>query len=172
MLLPLIAIAALEAPRDVHPPPTIFWMVTQAIPSPEIGVGGPGAAVGMRWQLTPLLYSFGMYRKLSPWRTFVVEPLTRVSGSVGLFVSPEYLNVPGARDEWLVRGGVQATFPMLEKGEKLAFTLGAGVVLGAESSAEIEAGFSVAWGTFGLFFCYAPRVTLAPATVTLRIRWF
>jgi hypothetical protein len=169
---PLTARASLEHPTDLHPPPTIYWILTQGIPSPEVGLGGPGAAVGMRWQLTPLLYSFGMYRKLSPWRAFVVEPLTRQSGSVELFLSPEYLNVPGRTDEWFVRAGVHATLPILERGEKLAFTMGAAVVVGAESSAAFEGGFTIAWGTIGLFFSYAPQVRLAPATLMLRVRWF
>jgi hypothetical protein len=163
--------ASATEPKDTHPPPTLFWMLTQAIPSPEVGVGGTSPAGGLRWQLTPLLYSFGIYRKLSPWRTFVVEPLTRQSGSVELFVSPEFLAATRT-NEWLVRIGIHTTFPLLERGEKLAVTFGAGACLGAESSAEIEAGVSIFFGTFGLFLAYAPRVSLAPATVMLRIRWF
>jgi hypothetical protein len=165
-----LAHASATEPLDRHPPPTIYWMLTQGIPSPEVGVGGVAPAAGLRWQLTPLLYSFGIYRKLSPWRTFVVEPLTRLSGSVELFVSPEYLTA--RTDEWLVRLGIHATFPLLERGEKLAVAIGAGACLGAESSAEIEAGVTVFFGTFGLFVSYAPRISLAPATVMLRVRWF
>lgn len=162
--------ASETAPLDKHPPPTLLWMLVQGIPSPEVGFGGASPAAGMRWQLTPLLYSFGMYRKLSPWRTFVVEPLTRQSGSIELFVSPEFLSA--RTSEWLVRAGVHATFPLRERGEKLAVTIGAGACFGAETSAEIEAGVSVFFGTFGLFVAYAPRVTLAPATLMLRVRTF
>ena len=35
------AAASLEHPGDVHPPPTLLWVGTQLIPSPEIGFGGP-----------------------------------------------------------------------------------------------------------------------------------
>jgi hypothetical protein len=164
------ASASASEPRDVHPPPTLFWIFAQTIPSPEVAFGGASPGAGLRWQLTPLLYSWGMYRKLSPWRTMVVEPLTRQSGSLELFVSPEFISTNHA--EWLMRVGVHATFPIRERGEKLAFTLGAGAVFGAESSAEIEAGVTVFFGTFGLFVAYAPRVTLAPATVMFRVRSF
>jgi hypothetical protein len=73
--------ASASTPRDRHPIPTLPWLIPQLIPSPELGFGAlKGASndahFGMRWQLTPVLYSFGMYRKLSPWRFFVVEPLT------------------------------------------------------------------------------------------------
>lgn len=145
-------------------------MLAQAVPSPEVGVGGVSPAAGLRWQLTPLLYSFGIYRKLSPWRTFVVEPLTRQSGSVEVFFSPEFLTA--RTDEWIARAGVHATFPLLDRGEKLALTIGAGACFGAETSADFEGGVSVLAGTFGLFFAYAPRVTLAPATLSLRVRIF
>jgi len=164
------ALASAEAPRDALPPPTIAWMIVQTIPSPEVGFGGSSVAAGMRWQLTPLLYSFGMYRKLSPWRTFVVEPLTRQSGSIELFFSPEFLSAKTT--EWIARAGVHATFPLLERGEKVALTIGAGVALGAETSADFEGGVSVVGGALGLFFAYAPRVSLAPATLELRVRWF
>ena len=167
----LFVLASAVAPvSDKHPPPTIFWMVAQGIPSPEIGVGGASPAAGLRWQLTPLLYSFGLYRKLSPWRTFVVEPLTRQSGSVELFFSPEFLSA--RTTEWIARTGVHATFPLLERGEKLALTIGAGACFGSVTSADFEAGVSILFGAFGLFFSYAPRVTLAPATLALRVRLF
>ena len=167
LALPSLARASAEHPYDPHPPPTLAWMLTQLVPSPELGFGAPRAAFGVRWQLTPILYSWGMYRKLSPWRTFVVEPLTRQSGSIEVFASPE--NLAG---EWLFRTGVHATFPLLERGEKLALTLGAGAVLGTEASAEFEGGFSILFGALGLFVSYAPRVTASPATVMLRFRWF
>jgi hypothetical protein len=170
VLLFVLAEAIARPVTDKHPPPTIWWMLAQGVPSPEVGVGGVSPAAGLRWQLTPLLYSWGLYRKLSPWRTFVVEPLTRQSGSVELFFSPEFLSA--RTSEWIARTGVHATFPLLERGEKLALTLGAGVCFGSETSADFEGGVSIFFGAFGLFFSYAPRVTLAPATLALRIRLF
>src|SRR5262245_49472320 len=48
---------------------TFAWLATQLLPSPELAFtneGGP--RFGMRWQLTPLLYSFGVDRRVSPFR--------------------------------------------------------------------------------------------------------
>jgi hypothetical protein len=89
---------------------------------------------------------------------------------VELFFSPEFLTA--RTNEWLARTGIHATFPLLERGEKLALTLGAGVCFGSETSADFEGGVSILAGTLGLFFSYAPRVTLAPATLALRVRIF
>ena len=68
--------------------------------------------------------------------------------------------------------GVHATFPLLERGEKLAFTLGAGLHVGSENGALFEAGICAFTGVFGVFLSYAPHLSLAPATITLRVRVF
>ncbi|MCK5457377.1 MAG: hypothetical protein KAI45_09655, partial [Melioribacteraceae bacterium] len=47
-----------------------LWGVAQLIPSPEWITTSSSAKFGMRWQVTPLLFSFGMNKKLSPWRYF------------------------------------------------------------------------------------------------------
>lgn len=172
LLVATRAHASAEAPYDKHPPPTLYWMIAQFVPSPELGFGNRYAVAGMRWQLTPLLYSFGIYRKLSPWRVFVTEPLTRVSGSLELFVAPEYLTAPAGSNEWITRVGVHANFPLLERGERLGLTFGAGMHWGAESGAFFEGGFTAFSGVFGLFFSYSPYLSLAPAIVTLRVRAF
>ncbi|MFS8070909.1 MAG: hypothetical protein ACMG6S_31465, partial [Byssovorax sp.] len=119
-LLSVAAVAALLAPAraafaepvaEATPPgvhPTLLWAALQLVPSPEwMGDGSRGYA-GMRWQVTPLLYSFGINRKLFPWRTLIAEPTVRHSGSLELFFSPEYLGKPGSfAERWLFRGGVR-----------------------------------------------------------------
>src|SRR4051794_775501 len=70
---------------DPLPYPSLAWLVTQLVPSPELAVGrvkhidGAGAesdvtttAFGLRWQLTPLVWSWGVNRRISRWRYFVV----------------------------------------------------------------------------------------------------
>src|SRR5688572_3505017 len=104
---------------------TIPWLVTQLIPSPEIAVGVDGAAFGLRWQMVPVLYSFGIDTRLSPFRAFVVEPLVRTSGSLELFVAPEYLAIQDRlSDRFGFRAGVRAHFPVIEKGDYLSVSLG------------------------------------------------
>ncbi len=110
---------------DIHP--TLLWFVTQIVPSPQWTlVEHDGLRFGLRWQATPVLYSFGINRKLSPWRWFIVEPYVRQSGSVELFVSPEYVNLDYiGYAPWLLRTGVRGYLPLWQHGEYLSASGGA-----------------------------------------------
>jgi hypothetical protein len=170
-----VAIAAPEAgatPPGVHP--TLLWAAVQLVPSPEwMGDGSHGYA-GMRWQVTPLLYSFGINRKLSPWRSLIAEPTVRHTGSIELFASPEYLGKPGTfAQRWLFRGGVRSYFPLVDKGESLSASLGASVLhfdhrLGAAWSA----GIYTLFGFVGAEVTYCPTPGLRSTTLTLSLRMF
>ena len=108
---------------NVHP--SSLWISSQFIPSPQfISLKNDGLKFGLRWQVTPLLYSFGINRKLSPWRYFVAEPLVRQNGSIELFFTPEWLNVTDKfKTDWLFRGGIRAYFPLYRRGEYLSGSL-------------------------------------------------
>ncbi len=173
LLLASGASASATHPYDRQPPPTIYWMLAQAVPSPEVGFGGERAAFGVRWQLTPLLYSWGIYHKLSPYRFFVVEPGTRNAGSIALRVAPEYLSTAASGSEWGVWVGVRSTFPLVEHGERLAASIGAAALLRrGQVYPALEAGAEIAFGVVGLFVTYAPSFDEAPCIVTLRVRYF
>jgi hypothetical protein len=155
---------------------TVPWLATQLIPSPELAVGDGVGRFGMRWQVTPLLYSWGIHRGLSPWRTFVAEPYVRQSGSVELYVSPEYF-VYGSSfgDGWLARVGTRAYFPLVEHGEYLSVSVGASsFVFDGKAGAAFEAGAYILFGVVGLQLTYSPTPVAAPiATIaTVRVRYF
>ena len=75
----LIAAAPALAPpvagftiAEVRPYPSLAWTVLQLVPSPEVAVGRADhdktrATFGLRWQLTPLVWSWGTNRRISPW---------------------------------------------------------------------------------------------------------
>jgi hypothetical protein len=154
----------------VHP--SALWLATQLLPSVGLAAGEGGARFGMLWQVTPLLYSWGIHRRLSPWRALVVEPNVRHSGSVELFVSPEVYF--GAGGFALLRPGLRAYFPLVEHGERLSVSLGSSYqsVPGAPSAA-LEVGAYTLFGILGAQLTYAP----APhqplsALATLRLRYF
>jgi hypothetical protein len=158
---------------DVHPTP--LWLAMQLLPSPETAFGDGSARFGLRRQITPLLYSFGINRRLSPWRFFVVEPFVRQSGSIEAFFSPEYIALGG--DFWnrvLFRSGVRSYFPIVAKGEYLSVSVAASYVgiHDGPSGAAIEGGIYALFGVVGAQLTYSPSFRAAEWIATLRVRYF
>ncbi|KYF58916.1 hypothetical protein BE08_18010, partial [Sorangium cellulosum] len=157
---------------------TLPWLLVQLVPSPELWIGSGGTRFGVRWQVTPVLYSFGINRKLSPWRTFIVEPLTRHAGSIELFGSPGYVAGSGAAPGgWMLRGGARAYLPLLDRGETLSCSLGGSAVHARVNArdhvaASYEAGLYTLFGGLGVQVTVTPTAALRSATITLSIRYF
>jgi hypothetical protein len=175
LLLSGIGTAAERAPgAGAHPPITLPWLATQLIPSPEIAVDRGAPHFGARWQLTPLLYSFGIHRALSPWRSFVVEPIVRESGSVALIVSPEYLAIePRLSNRFGVRMGLRSTFPVLQRGEYLSVSVGSSVLsYGGRITTAYEVGSHVLFGFAGVLASYSPLPNGSRWIFTLDLRMF
>src|SRR5260370_15188280 len=164
----------LSAPSEPGVAITIPWLATQVLPSPELAVGDGSTHFGLRWQVTPLLWSWGIHRGLSPWRFFVVEPLVRVSGSVEVFATPEYLRYGSTfADGWILRGGVRSYFPLVEHGEYLSVSVGASeYAFAGKAATACEAGAYVLVGTVGLQVTLSPTAAASPVEtiVTLRLR--
>ncbi|KYF77793.1 hypothetical protein BE17_01175, partial [Sorangium cellulosum] len=153
---------------------TLPWFLVQFVPSPELWIGPSGTRFGIRWQVTPVLYSFGINRKLSPWRAFIAEPLTRHAGSIELFGSPEYVAGPSAPGAgWVFRGGVRAYFSLLDRGEALSCSLGGSVLHARDQvAASYEAGIYTLFGGLGAQVTVTPTAALRSTTITLSIRYF
>lgn len=159
---------------DVRQPmyqPTPGWLAAQLLPSPEIAAGSQGAAFGMKWQLTPVAYSWGVYRKILPWRFGVVDPAARQSGSVELYLSPEYVYFPTHADnprwkgdELFLRYGGRAYFPLWERGEFLSTSIGA-------SAYDFNGTWAMAYeaGLYGLGGLFGVQVNVTPASGPLRV---
>ena len=129
---------------------------------------------GMRWQLTPLLYSFGINKRLSPWRILVAEPQVRQSGSVELFFTPEYLNLESQfKDKWLFRGGLRAYFPIWQRGEYMSFSIASSYYnFNGQNGVSYEAGLYFFAGILGLQTTYSPTFTNSEWIFTIRLRYF
>jgi hypothetical protein len=171
----------------VHQPtlyPTPAWLVAQLVPSPEvvigrqraIGVDGSidrsmDAAFGMRWQLTPLLWSFGVHRAQSRWRTFVVDPTARQSGSLELSGTFEYIG--GWVDRLLVRPALRVYLPLVQRGDYLSMSLGTSIyAYDSVFRVAYEAGIYALGGLFGLQLTVAPTHDPLASILTLRVRYF
>jgi hypothetical protein len=155
--------------------PSSLWISSQFIPSPElISVKDDRLRFGLRWQVTPLLYSFGINRKLNPWRYFVVEPLVRQNGSIELFFTPEWLNVTNKfKTNWLFRGGIRAYFSLYRRGEYLSGSLAASYYnFNGDQGISYEAGIYLFFGILGFQVTYSPEMKTSPWIFTLRLRYF
>lgn len=152
-----------------------FWALLQLIPSSEVVIWDGTVRYGARWQVTPLLYSFGGNRKLSRWRSFVVEPIVRHAGSIELYVAPEVLSgsFADSADRWIFRGGLRSYVPLLHRGEYLSASFG-GSVFSAVGKAGVgaDAGLHTFGGMFGLRVGYSPTPGLRMTTLALEVRIF
>ena len=125
----------------------------------------------MRWQPTPLVYSWGTNRRITRWRAFVVDPLARNSGSIELNTSIEYLF--GHIDRFLVRPGVRATFPLLQRGEYLSASLGTSTyAYNGVPRVAYDVGMYMLFGLFGVQITVAPAHAPLSFISTFRIRYF
>ncbi len=171
--------------REPNPYPSIAWMITQLVPSPEIALGredasrGPfraggepnEAAFGLRWQLTPVLWSWGTNRRISRWRFFVVDPMARQSGSLELSTSIEYLW--GHIDRALVRPGVRTYIPLAQRGEYLSASLGTSIYRYDDTlHVAYDVGAYILFGLFGVQVTIAPDHAPLAGLATFRIRYF
>lgn len=161
-------------PTEPAPEATALWAAAQLIPSSEVVIWDGVVHYGARWQVTPLLYSVGVNRKLSPWRTFVAEPSLRHSGSIELHVSPEVLSGHFARplDRWLVRVGLRSYVPIFSKGETLSASFGGSLLFaGGRPGAFLEAGVHTFGGMLGLRVgrAHSPGVDVGTVGVEVRI---
>lgn len=169
--------------HPIIPFPTVAWVALQTIPSPEIAVGRQhdideatgtnekmSTAFGLRWQLTPFLWSFGVHRSQTRWRTFVVDPLARHSGSLELSLSLEYIF--GHIDRFLARPTVRTYLPLIQRGESLSMSLGTSVYDYDGLRVAYEVGAYVLSGLFGVQLAVAPTHNPMAALITFRVRYF
>jgi hypothetical protein len=160
--------------RDPAVVPSLDWALWQLLPSPELGVGEDGAVFGLRWQVTPLLYSFATDARLSRWRWLVAEPIVRHSGSLELFASPEYLALDGGIGaRFGVRAGVRSYWGVIGRGDNLSLSIGSSAFHFRDADGvSFEAGAYVLFGGLGLVLTYSPGFDAAPWLMTLRLRYF
>jgi hypothetical protein len=148
------------------------WAVAQLIPSPALVIGENHVGGGLRWQLTPLLFSFGIAAR--PLRSFVVSPIARHSGSVELHVSPEWACCAASSDHsWLARAGLRVYLPWLEHGEVLSWSIGASGYYAADGIGPAgDLGIYTLFGVIGLTVTISPLLFQREVITALNIRYF
>ena len=167
-----------------QPYPSLPWTLLQLLPSPEVVVGQiretkangaseltTKAAFGLRWQVTPVVWSWGVNRHVSRWRFLVVDPLARHSGSIEVPLNFEY--VFGHVERFIVRPGVRAYFPLVERGEYLSASIGTSTyAYDGKMRVAYDVGAYFLYGIFGVQATIAPDNGPLMAIGTFRIRYF
>ncbi|MEM9074428.1 MAG: hypothetical protein AAGE52_38395 [Myxococcota bacterium] len=151
--------------------PSLLWTGAQLLPSVDVSFGDSTRA-GLHWQVTPLLWSWGMNRQLSPWRAFVAEPLTRQNGSLELFVAPGVTF--GETTTASLRTGLRAYIPLVEHGEGMSISFGAGYArYRKQNAAALEVGAYFLFGVLGLQLTYLVNADIRRTVIaSIRLRYF
>jgi hypothetical protein len=100
------------------------WLPYQGVPSFTLYSGAPNTAFGFEWEITPLLYSFGMNKQISPWYSFIVEPPGRFTGSIELNLAVQVFTRKIGSSYFSLSGSLIGFIPLLERGEHLTLNLG------------------------------------------------
>jgi len=148
------------------------WVLAQLVPSPLLVAGSSHVGAGFRWQVTPVVYSFGV--AAHPFRAFVVDPVARHSGAIELYLSPEWACcAPTGTTSWIGRAGSRLYLPLIGRGESLASSVGASYYRAGDSNgAAAEVGVYVLYGVFGLTLTVAPTLKRREVIGALTIRYF
>jgi hypothetical protein len=123
------------------------WIPLQAVPSLTLTSRGDQSAFGFEWEATPLLYSFGMTRLVSPWYAFVVEPPARFTGSIELVATGQFNTTKIGSSYFAGSFQLLGHIPLIERGEHLGLNLGvAQYYYGGSSPVYAVAGISTLFG--------------------------
>lgn len=107
------------------------WGLMQIVPSPVIfqdrNTNDSKIQLGLRWQIIPINISFRSNKYTSAIQFFKINPVRRFTGSMDIFVQPEWI-VTGIKYSGLSRFGISAgsriLLPVKGDGEKISVSLG------------------------------------------------
>lgn len=181
----LIESQATESRRPI----TLNWILMRFIPSTNwtyenIGVNNQtDAAMGFRWQITPISYTFGVNDKLSRFRYLMVDPLARNSGSVEMYFQPEWNNFKNINHKWALNSGVRLYLPLSAYGEHFSTSFAvSNYSIANTNNLKLELGAYTLFGVFGVQFGYLPNpailsqndgnIELPKYNVTFSLKYF
>jgi hypothetical protein len=134
------------------------WVMLQLIPSPVLFQDSDNehskVQFGLRWQVIPVNISFRSNKFTSPLQFFKINPVRRFSGSMDIFIQPEW-TITGYKYSGLSRFGLSAgsrfILPLKGDGEKISFSLGGKYNYRKDSLTEQNGFWSAEAGIYFLF---------------------
>jgi hypothetical protein len=100
------------------------WLPLQLIPSMALYNDAAQSNFSFEWEVTPLLYSFGMNDQISPWYSFIVEPTARFVGSVEVSLAGQVYTTKLGQSYFSSSGQLMGFIPLAERGEHLTLNIG------------------------------------------------
>lgn len=156
------------AAREMSPPvAAALWGAGQLVPSPVLITGSTRVGGGLRWQLTLLLFAYGLVER--PVRSLIVNPIARHAGAVELYASPAWLCcAPRGHHSWLLNLGSRVYTPITGRGESWSASFGASYYLASpRHGAALEVGVYAVSSIVGLTISVAPWLTGREVSTTL-----
>ena len=173
ILLMLIAgsgfLAAVHAQAPEPPGKLPSWLPYQAVPSMMV-ISHPGdIPFAFEWEATPLLYSFGMTRKVSPWHSLFVLPPARFTGSIELKVTGQLSTRKTGKSYFGSSAQLIGHIPLIERGEYLGLNVGVAKYAFAGSSPWFKVvGISTLFGFVEFNFKHSSDPAMWMGTIELR----
>jgi len=147
-----------------------IWLPFQLLPNLTSYSSSPLSGFGFEWEFTPLLYTFGMNKQISPWYSFIVEPTARFTGSIEIVVAGQLFTTKMGRSFFSASGHIMGTIPLIERGEHLTLNLGVGAYRIADRTRIFKvAGISTLFGIVHFNFKHAGNPTAWISSLEFRI---
>lgn len=145
------------------------WLGLQAVPSMMV-VSHPGdIPFAFEWEATPVLYSFGMTKLVSPWHSFRVVPPARFTGSIELKITGQVSTRKTGSSYFGSSVQLIGHVPLIERGEYLGLTVGVAKYAFAGSSPWFKVvGVSTLFGFVELNFKHSADPAIWMGTIEFR----
>jgi len=146
------------------------WYKYQLIPNLLFHTESAGTVVGMEWEAAPLLYSWGINRKTSPWYSFIVVPTARFSGSIEWSVAVQAYAGKVGGSHFGYSTHLMTYWPLSDVGELAGLNLGIGAYGSPDGIRIFKAiGISTAFGMLHVNLRHADRPTTWLTSVEVRL---
>jgi hypothetical protein len=145
------------------------WLTFQTIPSMMV-ISHPGdIPFAFEWEATPLLYSFGMTRLVSPWYSFKVSQAARFTGSIELKATGQISTRKMGSSYFGSSAQLIGHIPLMERGEYLGLNVGVAKYAFAGSSPWFKVvGISTLFGLLEFNFKHSSDPEIWMGTIEFR----
>jgi hypothetical protein len=133
------------------------WFILQAVPSVSWTCFPEQTHFSFEWEVTPLLYSWGMTNLDPPVHFFFITQPERFTGSLEFTLSTQLYPYRVGTNHWGFSGQLLAHLPLMDYGEYLGLNFGvARYIIAGNSSNYIVGGFSTLFGFLHYTIKYSP----------------